>query len=73
MKCEWQSWIVRPGLASLTMGAAVYLLKKILPAGRISTVLCVIAGVAFFFIAAYLLKAITKEDIGAMTRRRKKA
>ena len=73
MKCEWQSWIVRPGLASLTMGAAVYLLKKILPAGRISTVLCVIAGVAVFFIAAYLLKAITKEDIGAMTRRRKKA
>ncbi|MBR0512663.1 MAG: polysaccharide biosynthesis protein [Clostridia bacterium] len=71
MKFNWMDWVVRPGLAAAVMGAAVWLLKKILPGGRIATIICVIAGVIVFGAAAYLLKAVTKDDIRALSRRKK--
>ena len=71
MKFNWLDWLVRPGLASAIMGIAVFLLKKLLPGGRIATVLLVIAGVGIFCAAAYLLKAVTKDDIRMLVRRRK--
>ena len=71
MKFNWLDWLVRPGLASAIMGIAVFLLKKLLPGGRIATVLLVIAGVGIFCAAAYLLKAVTKDDIRMLVRRKK--
>lgn len=71
MKFNWLDWVVRPGLAAAVMGTAVFLLKKLLPGGRIATILCVIAGVVVFGAAAYLLKAVTKDDIRALARRKK--
>ena len=71
MKFMWLDWVVRPGLAASIMGGAVYLLKKLLPGGRISTVLCVAAGVIVYGAAAYLLKAVTKDDLRALSGRNK--
>ncbi len=73
MRLRWMDWIVRPGLAAAVMGVAVWGLKKLLPGGRISTVICVAGGVIIFFAAAVLLKAVTKDDLNAIVRRRKKA
>ena len=67
------TWIIRPGLASGIMGIAVWLMTRFLPGGRITTILCVIVGILVFGAAAYLLKAITMEDLNAVRRRKKNA
>ena len=73
MKFQWMSWVIRPGIASAVMGIAVYLLKSALPGGRITTILCVAAGIAVFGAAAILTKTITKNDLNAILRRRNPA
>ena len=73
MKFRWMTWVVRPGLAAIAMGVVVYLLKTVLPGGRITTILCVAAGVLVFAAAAILLKAVTRNDLNAILHRRKKA
>ena len=73
MKFNWLDWILRPGLAAGAMGAAIWGLKSLLPAGRITTILLVIAGVLVYAVAAVLLKAVSKEDLSALLRRKKKA
>ena len=72
MKFNWLDWVIRPGLAAAIMGAVVYLLKKLLPGGRIATIICVIAGIVAFCAAAYMLKAVTKDDIQVLSRRKRK-
>ncbi len=72
MKFNWMDWIVRPGLAALIMGAAVWGLKAVLPAGRITTILLVLAGLIAFSGAAVLLKAVSMNDLNAILRRKKK-
>ena len=72
MKFNWLDWIVRPGLAAAIMGAVVFLLKKALPGGRIATIVCVIAGIIVFGAAAFMLKAVTRDDVRALVRRKKK-
>ena len=73
MKFRWMTWVIRPGLASAIMGVVIFLLKTVLPGGRISTIVCVITGVVVFFTAAVLLKAVTKNDLNALIHRRRKA
>lgn len=73
MKFNWLDWIFRPGLAAGAMGAAILGLKMLLPAGRITTILLVVAGVLVYAAAAVLLKAVSKEDLSALLRRKKKA
>lgn len=72
MKFRWMTWIIRPGLAAAIMGVVIYIMKTLLPGGRITTILCVIIGMVVFFGAAILLKAVTKNDLNAILRRRKK-
>ena len=71
IRFRWLDWLVRPGLASALMGAAVWALKKVLPGGRISTIVCIVAGILVFIVAAYLLKAVTREDLHSIGRRKK--
>ena len=73
MKFRWMAWVIRPGIASAVMGVVVWLLEKVLPGGRITTILCVLAGVIVFTVSAYLLKAITRNDLNAVLRRKKNA
>lgn len=69
MKMDWERWIIRPGLATSCMAAFVWLLRTLLPDGRLSTVFTVGTGIAVYLTAAFLCKAITKSDIRSMLRR----
>ena len=73
MKFNWLDWLVRPGLAAGIMGTVIFALKSVLPAGRITTILLVVVGVLVFAVAAVLLKAVSKNDLNALLRRKKKA
>ena len=73
MKFRWMTWVVRPGIAAVLMGIVVYLLKMVLPSGRLTTILCVAIGILVFVSAAILFKAITRNDLNAILRRKKKA
>lgn len=69
MRFDYQAIIVRPLLATLVMGAAVLLLDKALPGGRLWLVLNVLIGIGVYVGAAFLFKAITKEDLHFFKRR----
>ncbi|MCR5296661.1 MAG: polysaccharide biosynthesis protein [Clostridiales bacterium] len=71
MPFNWKDWVLKPGLASALMGVAVYGAKLILPSGRLWTILEIILGVVVFLGSAFLLKAVTKDDLRAMARRSK--
>lgn len=71
MKFNWSGWILRPGLAAGVMYAAEWGLKAILPYGRISTVIEILTGILIYCAAAFLLKAVTREDINAFRRKKK--
>ena len=71
--------ILRPGAATIAMGAVVYLLwqvvftEKMLSSGRmlllLCTLICVGAGVAVYAVCAVMFKAVKKEDMPARVRR----
>ncbi len=71
MKFNWMDWIVRPGAAALIMGLGVWGLRSLMPFGRVTTILEIIVGVGLFGAAAWLTRAVQKEDLNAILRRRK--
>ena len=73
MKLNWVDWIIRPGLAALSMGVVVYLLHLFLPLHRLVTILEIVVGVAVYLLAAFAFKALSKDDLRAMARRRRRA
>ena len=72
MSFNWSGWLLRPGAAALAMGLVVFLCKSLLPFSRLSTILEIVVGVAVYLGAAFLVKALTKEDLNALLRRRKR-
>lgn len=71
MPMNWMDWILRPGLAAAAMGVAVWGLTLLLPASRISTIVEVVAGVVVYGGAALLFRAVNKEDLQSLLRRKK--
>lgn len=69
MKLNLKDNLLRPAGASAVMGLAVLLMQRLLPAGRIWTVLMVMVAVAVYAAAALWLKAITREDLAPILRR----
>ena len=69
MPFNWMDWILKPGLSAAVMGAVVYAAKSILPSGRLWTIAEILIGIGVFFSVAFVLKAITKDDIRTMIRR----
>ena len=69
MKPNWSGWLIRPGITTLCMGAAVYLLRAVLPVSRLCTLAEVAVGVAVYLGAALACKAITREDFASLRRR----
>ena len=61
---------MKPGLAAAAMGLAVYIMKTVLPAGRLVTILEIVVGIAVYLGAAILLKALTKEDLASLRRKK---
>lgn len=71
-KCRmnWSSWLIRPGAASAAMGAVVMIMRELLPVNRLTLLVEVAAGVVVFAAAAIALKAVTKDDLRALRRRK---
>lgn len=69
-RMNWSGWLVRPGLATISMGVAVFALRELLPVNRLTLILEVAAGVIVYAVAALTLKAITKDDLRAFRRRK---
>ena len=73
MPFNWKDWVLRPGAAAAAMGAVVFLLRQVLPLSRFSTILEIAVGVAVYLGAAFLVKALTKDDLNALIRRRRRS
>ena len=69
-RMNWIGWLVRPGLATIAMGIAVWALRELLPVNRLTLILEVGAGIVVYAAAALALKAITKDDLRAFRRRK---
>ncbi len=69
LRFNWMGWVVRPGIASLAMGAVVLLMRLLLPMNRIVTLLEIAAGVVVYAIVALKVKAITKDDLRDFRRK----
>jgi len=70
VRFNFAGWIIRPGIASLAMGAAVLLLRELLPSHRLITILEVAAGVVVYAVTALAVKAVTKDDLRTFRRRK---
>ena len=66
---NWRDWLLKPGLSALGMGATVFLLRSVLPFGRIFTLLEVGVGIAVYLMAALKLGAISREELSSVQRR----
>ena len=73
MSFDWVFWVLKPVAASALMGIAVWILKLILPFGRISTILEILLGISVFAVSAWLLKAVKPEDLSVLRRRKRRA
>ena len=71
MRFNWVGWIVRPGIASAVMGAAVWLMREALPSHPLATLCEVAAGIVIFIGMALAVKAVTPNDFKALRRRKK--
>lgn len=69
IRFRWMTWVIRPAMSAVAMGVVVYFMNLVLPAGRITTILCIVAGILVFLASAFMLKAIRKEDLKALIRR----
>lgn len=72
MRFNFVDWVLRPGSAALAMGIVVYLLNHFLPIHPFITVFEILVGVAVFVGTALAVKALTREDINALIRRKGK-
>lgn len=69
MKAEWMNMVGRPALATALMAAVLYAAVRVLPEGRIWTLVLVAVGVAAYAVFAVLAGAISKEDLSPILRR----
>ena len=67
-----KEWLLRPGLAAAVMGISIYVLQRILPVHPLLTIVEVAAGILIFIAAAFAFKALTKDDLRSILRRRGK-
>ncbi|MBQ6562404.1 MAG: polysaccharide biosynthesis protein [Clostridia bacterium] len=72
MRFNWLGWVLRPALATACMGVAVWGLRSVLPVSHLFTILEIGIGIAVYLGAAFLFHAITKQDLAAFRRVRRK-
>ena len=71
MRFDWMGFVIKPLLAAIVMAAVVSIGKIFIPSGRMATVLLVLLGVIAYTAAALLLKAITQDDLRALSLKRR--
>lgn len=65
-------WIVKPAIATAAMGVVVWGLRSLLPLGRLYTIVEIVLGVAVYAVVALAIKAVTREDLAAFRRGKKR-
>lgn len=73
MKFNWKGWVVLPGIATAAMGVVVWLMRTFLPMNRFVTIIEIVVGIGVYLAAAIAVKAVSKDDIAPLLRRRKRA
>ena len=73
IRFNWMGWIIKPGIATAAMGLTVWGLRELLPISRLWTIVEIGLGVTVYAIVALAIKAITKEDLSAFRRKKRKA
>ncbi|MCE5343206.1 MAG: polysaccharide biosynthesis protein [Eubacteriales bacterium] len=61
--------LLKPLAATICMGGVIYLLQKVLPSSRLTTLLLILAGLIAFTLFARLFGALRKEDLKPLTRK----
>ena len=69
LKPQWVDVFLKPLAAAVAMGAVLLALQKLLPSGRLVTLLLVAVGVVAYGVFAILFGAITKEELQPLKRR----
>ena len=72
MRFDALSLVIRPAAATAAMGIVVWAMRTWLPWNRFMTLLEIAVGVAVYLGVALLIKAIRKEDLAPLLRRRKR-
>ena len=72
MRFDGRGWLLLPGIATACMGLVVWLMRTFLPWNRLMTLLEIAVGVVVYLGVAFLVKAIRREDIAPLMRRRKR-
>ena len=69
MKFDFINTLAKPLLSTVLMGAVLYLFIKLLPSGRLWTLILVFIGMISYFGFALLTGALSKDDIKPLLRR----
>ncbi len=72
MKFNWADWILRPGFAAACMGVTVWLLKRALPGGHITTILLIACGIIVYLGVACADRALHTDELKAVISRRRR-
>lgn len=72
VRFNWEGWLLLPGAAAAIMGVAVWGAQALLPMRRWATLVEVAIGIIVYAAAAIALKAIEKDDLAPILRRRKR-
>ncbi len=72
MSFDWRGFVIRPALAAAVMSLAILIGRELLPFGRLYTMILVVLGIVVYAGAAFLLKAVTPEDLSALHLRKRK-
>ncbi len=72
IRFNWKGWIIRPVIATLSMGAVVFVLLRLLPLSHMTTIIVLLAGVVTYLGVIYAVKGITPQDLAAFKRNRRK-
>ena len=70
MPFNWRDWVLRPGAATLCMGAVVWVMRTFLPVNRLLTIVEVLIGAGVYALAALKFGALSREDLRSFRRRK---
>ena len=70
VRFNWMGWLIRPGLATAVMGLSVWLMRELLPASRIMTLVEIAVAVVIYAGAALAFKAVSINDFHSFKRKK---
>ena len=69
MKLDLKGILLKPALATALMGVVLALAIRLLPSGRLWTLVLVVVGIGTYAAFALLTGALTRDDLAPLLRR----